>query len=177
MSSPQITLYFDIGSPFSYLAFYHLKNSPVFSTCRIEYVPVHLKDLFQKCQNPPPVLVKNKFLWLQRERLYWALRVGAPVTEKLPDGFPAATADVQAALAGLSKESPEKLLLVADRLFNIFWAQGDSSIVKPNRFRAIFEEIVGHKEADVNQEGLGTSALSENTQRAFDAGAFGTALV
>lgn len=78
MSAPQITFYFDIGSPFSYIAFHVLKvgsmkpqdqfplltnsqNSPVFSECEIQYIPVSLRDIFQLCQNAPPLAVKSKF--------------------------------------------------------------------------------------------------------------------
>lgn len=78
---PSITLYYDIVSPFSYIALYALKvglnsyperkellltitfeqNSPVFSKCQVNLVPVAIRDLFQKCQNSPPITVKSKF--------------------------------------------------------------------------------------------------------------------
>lgn len=90
----------------------------------------------------------DKFQWLKRERLYWAQRFGAPVTEALPEGFPASTADVQTALAEIGNESAEALLRIADRLFNIFWAKGDSKVVEPGRFLAIFRENLSPEEAD-----------------------------
>lgn len=90
----------------------------------------------------------DKFQWLKRERLYWARRFGAPVTEALPEGFPASTADVQTALAVIGKESPEALLRIADRLFNVFWAQGDSKVIESGRFLAIFRDILSQEEAD-----------------------------
>lgn len=70
------------------------------------------------------------------------------MTEALPEGFPASTADVQTALAEIGKESPEALLRIADRLFNIFWAQGDSKVVETGRFLAIFRETLNPEEAD-----------------------------
>ncbi|OGM44071.1 hypothetical protein ABOM_007298 [Aspergillus bombycis] len=59
MSTPKVTLYFDLLSPFSYVAFHILKNSPIFSKCNITYTPILLRDLFTKCQNTPPIAVKS----------------------------------------------------------------------------------------------------------------------
>lgn len=82
--------------------------------------------------------------------MYWARRFGAPVTEALPEGFPGtSTADVQTALAEIGQESPEALLRIADRLFNVFWAQGDSKVVQPDRFLDIFRDSLDLEEAEV----------------------------
>ncbi|KAJ5085963.1 2-hydroxychromene-2-carboxylate isomerase [Penicillium argentinense] len=177
MGIPQIALYFDIGSPFSYIAFHALRTSPVFSNCQIEYVPVLLRDLFQKCQNPPPITVKNKLQWINKERLYWASRFGVPMSETVPKGFPAATADLQTALAGISKHAPEKLIAVTAKLFSIFWGNGDTSIVIPEKFTAVFESEMGRMSDATSVQDLSNAAskeiLDKNTEMAFASGAFG----
>lgn len=87
----------------------------------------------------------DKFLWLQRERLYWARRFGVPITESLPAGFPASTGDAQAVLAEIGSEDPGLLARVTDRLFELFWAQGDSDVVKPNRISSVLDELLGQE--------------------------------
>ncbi|KAJ5803450.1 uncharacterized protein N7503_005900 [Penicillium pulvis] len=177
MASPRITLYFDIGSPFSQIAFHILRNSPVFSKCQIDYVPVLLRDLFQKCNNTPPIAVKNKLQWIQRERLYWGHRFGVPITDAVPEGFPASTIDIQTALCLIAKELPEELVSIVEKFYHIFWAEADTKIATPERFLAVLVNELGEEATEKIQNTLATSdvkaILLENTQRAFDSGAFG----
>ncbi|KAJ5157119.1 2-hydroxychromene-2-carboxylate isomerase [Penicillium canariense] len=177
MGPPRITFYFDIGSPFSYTAFHVLQNSPLFTECIIDYVPVLLRDLFQKCQNPPPILVKNKAQWINRERLYWARRFGVPMTEAVPKGFPASTIDAQTVLSLIAESSPEKLVGVTGQLFHTFWAKGDTSIsTAANLFPLIERELdqeVASRILQVAENLESKELLTDNTQRAFDSGAFG----
>ncbi|KAJ5278855.1 hypothetical protein N7478_004227 [Penicillium angulare] len=177
MASPRITFYYDIGSPFSYIGLYVLKNSPVFSKCQIDYVPVLLRDLFQKCQNTPPLAVKNKLQWIQRERLYWSHRFGVPVTEAVPEGFPTSTIDIQTALCLIDEEVPEKLLEISARFYHVFWAEGDTKITTPERFLAVIENETTPEIRNHIKDKLASPDAKElplnNTQRAFDSGAFG----
>ncbi|KAJ5654532.1 hypothetical protein N7490_001535 [Penicillium lividum] len=177
MASPQITLYFDIGSPFSQIGFHVLRNSPVFSKCQINYVPVSLREIFQKCNNTPPTAVKNKLQWIQGERIYWGRRFGVPMTDAVPKGFPASTIDIQTALCLVAQASPEKLVSIIERFYNIFWAEADTGITTPERFFAVIEQDLGEETTKKIQSELATSdakdILLANTQRVFDSGAFG----
>ncbi|KAJ5713895.1 uncharacterized protein N7483_011076 [Penicillium malachiteum] len=164
MATPRITLFFDLVSPFSYIAFHILKNCPVFSKCQIDYIPVGIRDLFQKCQNSPPITVKNKAQWINRERLYWSRRFGVPMSDAIPEGFPAPTSDIQTALCLIGQECPEKL-------------RRDTKIVTRERFMAVIESQLGQETAERIKNKLENSDASEvllsGTQRAFDNGAFG----
>ncbi|KAJ5309575.1 uncharacterized protein N7443_002036 [Penicillium atrosanguineum] len=177
MSAPQITLYFDIGSPFSHIAFHVLKNSPVFSKCEIQYIPASMKDIFQLCQNAPPLAVKNKSPWLNRERLYWARRFDVPMSRSIPKGFPASTVHLQTALALVAQQAPEKLVPIAEKLYETFWANGDTTIITPEMFSPVFENELGGDVAKAilteSTEPKGKSLFDENTQKAFASGAFG----
>ncbi|KAJ5929049.1 hypothetical protein N7454_006897 [Penicillium verhagenii] len=177
MMSPHITLYFDIGSPFSQIGFHILRNSPVFSKCQIDYVPVLLRDLFQKCNNTPPIAVKNKLQWIQRERLYWGHRFGVPITDAVPEGFPTSTIDIQTALCLVAREAPEKLILIIETFYRIFWSEADTKIATPERFFAVLEKELGEEIAlSIRNKSTTSDAktiLLENTQQAFDSGAFG----
>ncbi|KAJ5678760.1 hypothetical protein N7462_007004, partial [Penicillium macrosclerotiorum] len=197
MESPRMTFYFDIGSPFSYIAFHvlqvsliswkvlesmitaltALQNSPVFAGCAIDYVPVLLRDLFQKCQNSPPISVKNKFQWVNKERLYWSSRFGVPMSEPIPKGFPASTEDAQVALSFIAQSSSNELVKIAGKLFHMFWANGNTHIANPDNFTAVIEEELGRELAKMVTNATASSEskihLNENTEKAFDSGAFG----
>ncbi|KAE8406195.1 thioredoxin-like protein [Aspergillus pseudonomiae] len=177
MSTPKVTLYFDLLSPFSYVAFHILKNSPIFSKCNITYTPILLRDLFAKCQNTPPIAVKNKSTWINKERLYWSRRLKLPMCETPPAGFPFPTAEVQSILLVLGERYPERLALVVERLYRGLWGEGDSRVVTTDGFMGVLEEVFGGEGAgeilEASKEPEIKLRLTENTQRAFDNGAFG----
>ncbi|KAJ5781260.1 hypothetical protein N7457_006420 [Penicillium paradoxum] len=196
MDTPKIICYFDICSPFSFIAFHILKTSPVFVTCKIEYVPISLRDLFQTCNNTPFFAVKSKsfflppwtsntqlcflsdkFQWINRERLYWARRFQVPMSEAIPEGFPASTSEVQSALSLVATKFPDKLVPIVDKLHRGFWEEGKSSVLTQSGFASIFEdELSADNTRHILNESKGTEAkaiLDESTQRAFTSGAFG----
>ncbi|CAG8314166.1 unnamed protein product [Penicillium salamii] len=177
MAAPKITLYFDICSPFSYIAFHVLNKSPVFSGCNIEYVPISLRGLLQLCQNPPPIAVKNKFQWINRERLYWARRFNVAMSEAIPEGFPASTADLQLVLCLVAQKYPDNLILMIQRMYREYWAEGNSNALAPEGFSVILAQELGPQRAErvlaLAKTPEEKSVLDENTQRAFGSGAFG----
>ncbi|KAJ5593441.1 hypothetical protein N7537_010345 [Penicillium hordei] len=177
MSAPKIIFYFDIGSPFACIAFHVLRTSPVFATCDIVYVPVSLRELFQTCQNTPPLAVKNKFQWINRERIYWARRFQVPMSEAIPEGFPASTSDVQRALSLLATQFPDKLVPIVDKLYRGFWEEGSSKVLTESGFSAVFESELGAENVkQILDQFKGTEAkatLDGNTQQVFTSGAFG----
>ncbi|KGO70278.1 Major facilitator superfamily domain, general substrate transporter [Penicillium italicum] len=152
-------------------------TSPVFATCDIEYVPVSLRDLFQSCQNTPPIAVKNKFQWINRERIYWARRFQVPMSEAIPKGFPAPTSEVQLALGLVATQFPNTLVPIVDKLYRGFWEDGNSDVLTQSGFAAIFESELGAENAkQILDESKGTEAkaiLDGNTQQVFTSGAFG----
>ncbi|CAG7917877.1 unnamed protein product [Penicillium olsonii] len=176
MMVPKITFYFDIGSPFSCIAFHVLTTSPVFSGCEIECVPVSLRGLFQLCQNTPPIAVKNKFQWINRERIYWARRFNVPMSEAIPEGFPASTADVQLVLCLVAREHPDMLVPMVQRLYREYWAEGNSNALTEG-LPVILEQELGPQIAErilaLAKNPDAKAALEENTQEAFGSGAFG----
>ncbi|KAE8378097.1 thioredoxin-like protein [Aspergillus bertholletiae] len=177
MSSPALTFYFDLLSPFSYIAFHILKNSPTFATCDITYTPVLLRDLFAISQNTPPIAVKNKAIWINKERLYWSRRLNLPMCESPPPGFPFPTVEVQSVLSILGERYPEKAPLVIERLYRSLWGDGDSSVITSDGFMGILQEEVGGEVAGeifkISKNPETKLHLTANTQRAFNTGAFG----
>ncbi|KAJ5273443.1 hypothetical protein N7478_008568 [Penicillium angulare] len=177
MAVPKITLYIDIVSPFAYIAFHILRNSPTFANCNVNYVPIFLGGLMNACNNTPPINVKNKDKWIGQERLRWAKQFSVPIDEKMPEGFPVKTLGVQRALCALLQKAPEKLPLVMEALFRSMWVDRNSHIGEPEGFIPVFEGVLGK---DATQEILQATnqpdikaLLLSNTDHAFKIGAFG----
>lgn len=62
----------------------------------------------------------------------------------IPEGFPAATVDLQTALAGVATHAPKNLVSIAEKLFEVFWADGNTKITEEDEFRPILQsELVG----------------------------------
>lgn len=77
----------------------------------------------------------------------------------IPEGFPAATSDLQAALANVAANSPENLIAIAERLFSIFWADGNTKISSPDEFQPFFlSEMFENQGQDIVSQNLPSSS-------------------
>ncbi|EAW10254.1 putative 2-hydroxychromene-2-carboxylate isomerase [Aspergillus clavatus NRRL 1] len=177
MAAPKITLYFDIVSPFGYIAFHVLRNSAAFSLCNINYVPIFLGGLMKACDNTPPISIKNKAQWINRERRRWAHYFSVPIVERTPEGFPPLTLTVQRALCAVSQQTPNKLIPTIEALYHSFWVNGNAKIGQPEGFGPVLEKVLGREGAEevlqaVNDQKV-KALLTANTEQAFEGGAFG----
>lgn len=185
MAIPKLTLYVDVVSPFAYLAYYVTRHSPIFQKCEVTYIPISLGGLMKVCDNRPPGVIKNKNKWIDMERVRWAKVFNIPMTPDLPANFPPQTLHVERVLAALelspspspSSSSSALLADALDALFLCFWVEGNADIGKPETFGPVLEKALGEEVAQkALREGRGDEAkktLMENTQRAFESGAFG----
>jgi hypothetical protein len=69
------------------------------------------------------------------------------MSEALPDGFPASTADVQQALGLVARYYPDELVAIVQRVYAEFWQEGNSRILTPGGFSTIFEQQLGPENA------------------------------
>ncbi|KKK24889.1 hypothetical protein ARAM_000115 [Aspergillus rambellii] len=178
MASPSITLYLDIVSPFSYIAYYVLRHSAIFSTCKINYVPISLGGLFKLCSNTPPIAVKSyKYAWINRERLSWANRFRVPMAKQVPEGFPQNTLPLQQVLCAISRDAPDSLAPAIDALYDSLWAKGNGRTVELDSFLPILTAILGEVDAkamlDLSEDAGIKNLLQSNTQKLFESGGFG----
>ncbi|KAM5451844.1 putative glutathione transferase [Microsporum audouinii] len=176
-AGPRITLYVDIVSPFAYIAYHVLRNSPVFAKCTVTYVPVFLGGIMHATGNSPPIRIKNKDKWINKERMRWAKVLEVPISKATPEGFPVNTLAVQRALCAIAEDRPEKLTASLDALYHALWVKADSAVGKPEGFLPVLESVIG-KEAAVKVAEKATTAeikkaLISNTDRAVESGAFG----
>ncbi|KAI9370321.1 thioredoxin-like protein [Aspergillus egyptiacus] len=177
MATPKITLYYDIVSPFAWLAFHILRTNPVFSKCDVTFVPIFLGGLMHSCGNTPPIKIKNKDKWINAERTRWARYFNVPVSDKTPENFPPMTLGVQRALTAISVKSPSQLAVATDAIWQGFWVNGNVKATQPEGFIPILEKTLGQAETKAILEAANSpeikSRLTANTQQAFDSGAFG----
>ena len=99
------------------------------------------------------------------------------MNEEMPKGFPPQTLPIQRCLCALEISSPEKLTDAYDQLYHTFWAEGNSTIAKPDTFGPILVKALGEEQAkDVMKRSTEAEAkkkLLDNTDQAFQRGAFG----
>lgn len=177
MGSPKITFYVDIVSPFAYIAFYILRNSPVFKRCEITYEPILLGGLMNACGNTPPLRIKNKDKWISAERERWARQFNIPISQDSPPGFPVNTLPIQRALVALSLSHPQKVESAVALFWENFWVKWNDP-TKPENLLAIVTTVLGSEEeaqkviASTKSDEV-KKALASNTDKAFKDGAFG----
>ncbi|KAJ4509628.1 hypothetical protein HRR83_007057 [Exophiala dermatitidis] len=116
-----ITLYVDVVSPFAYLAYYMLRNHPLFRSVEITYIPIFLGGLLKACNNRAPLEIKNKDKWINIERLRWAHQFDIPISSATPEGFPKPTIQAMRFLTALQIIRPDLVPLALDTLYAIIW--------------------------------------------------------
>ncbi|KAJ5145057.1 thioredoxin-like protein [Penicillium atrosanguineum] len=180
MANPKITLYVDVISPFAYIAFHVLKASaylriPPKNRSNIDFQ--NSPTFAKACNNSPPINIKNKDKWINKERERWAKYFSVPMADKTPDGFPVRTLAVQRALCALSQKAPAKMPAVLEALYRAFWVERNSKIGEPEGFQPILESVLGKQDTEEILSAMGQpdvkGLLMSNTDRAFKEGAFG----
>lgn len=68
----------------------------------------------------------------------------------IPEGFPASTGNLQAALAGVAAHAPENIVAITEKLFTIFWEEGKTKIIDQEEFQLVFQsEMEENRLSDV----------------------------
>ncbi|KAL4810969.1 thioredoxin-like protein [Aspergillus unguis] len=177
MAAPKITLYYDIVSPFAYIAFKVLQTSPTFKKCDITFMPIFLGGIMKATGNTPPIRIKNKDKWINQERMRWARYFSVPISETSPEGFPPNTIALQRALTAISQIAPDKLIPATEAAWQEFWGKANGKATQPEVFVPILEKILGSSQTKAVLEAANGAEIKErlttNTQQAFDSGAFG----
>ncbi|KAK5943414.1 hypothetical protein PMZ80_004421 [Knufia obscura] len=192
----KITFYIDIVSPFGYLAWWMLRNSPTFKNVQITPLPILLGGLHKQCGNLAPILIKNKKEWINRERERWAETFAIPIRDGAPPGFPVSTVGAMRVLTALGMEDNLERG-VYERVVDVFWAAlwcpqspvlknakgrgegGEFDVKSPEVLTALLGSVDGIDEDRAREIVKRTGEkdvkdrLVGNTNLAFERGAFG----
>ena len=143
MPRPKLTLFLDIVSPFSYMAFHATQHLRLFQQCDITYIPIFLGGVMKACDNRPPTTIKNKGAYITLEKTRWARAFEIPFGERMPEPFPQSTLHVQRALCAVHLLYPGKLVASFAALYRAFWVEGRGPIGEAEVFGPVLRGVLG----------------------------------
>ena len=167
--SQQIEFYYDIASPFSYLAWHRLNELVDQYDAQLVLVPIALADIFEETGNRSPAYVKAKAKYLRRDIDRYANRYRFNFT--LNPHFPIDTTLIMQ-VAYVAKEH-QQLEQYSRVLFDAMWSDG-----KNLADESILKEVLEANHLDANWVDCGKDSkyvqqLSDATQAAVARGVFG----
>ena len=167
-----VEFYFDLGSPYSYLAYYRLLQMAERQEIQIVYKPILLGGVFKATGNRSPIEipVKGAFSILDMQR--WAEYYHIPM--QMNPHFPMNTLTLMRILTGVQLLHLEKFEQVLKLLFDAMFGTPQNlnepavlaEVLKPSGFSV--EDIMSMVQSDVVKQKLITE-----TEQAIQRGIFG----
>jgi len=160
--------FYDLGSPYSYLASTRLEGIEQRTGARARLVPITLGGLRKATghQLPPPQQLK----YMSEDTARWAHEYG--VKMQIPRAFPIST--IQALRACVAAERAGKGREAMHALFHVYWAEGDDISDAAVIERALTMAGLSGKEIlAATQEQEVKDGLRRNTDLALARGVFG----
>lgn len=117
--SRQVELFFDVGSPASYLAYTQLPLIAMECRAAILWRPMLLGGVFKATGNQSPVSIPAKGKWMFGDLARWARRYGVALATN--PFFPVNTLTLMRGAAGLQLREPERFLPYVDLIFRAMW--------------------------------------------------------
>lgn len=111
-----VEFYYDIVSPYSYLAFFRLKEIAAQQNALIDYKPVLLGGILKTTGNISPIQIPAKGRYAMRDMHDWAQYYDIPFT--LNPNFPVNTLAIMRFLTAVQLKQPEQLEQLTEVLFN-----------------------------------------------------------
>lgn len=169
----QIEFFYDIGSPYSYLAALRVDAFGLEVGVPVRWRPFLLGAVFKAADNHPPARIPAKAKWMWRDLKGQAAMLGAPL--KFPTSFPTNTLVAQRCLVAVDLAAGQQALRKATlALYGAYWGRGED-VAEPHVRRAALAEA--GFDAD-SLEAAATEPLTKDTLRAVtdeavERGAFG----
>ena len=116
-----LELFFDFGSPASFLAHTQLPKLIAETGATLLLRPILLGGVFKATGNSAPITVPAKGRWLMGDLQRWAQRYG--VVFKMNPAFPINTLTLMRLATGLQLRRPEQLTAYCDAVFAALWQQ------------------------------------------------------
>jgi len=160
--------FYDIGSPYSYLASTQLAGIEQRTGSRARLLPITLGGLRKVTGHhlPPPQQLK----YMSEDTSRWAAQYG--VSMQIPKSFPVST--IQALRAAIAADREEKGERAMHALFRAYWADGDdvsdASVIEKALTTAGLD---GKALVEATQKQEIKDILRKNTDLALSRGVFG----
>lgn len=159
----RIEFFYDIGSPYSYLAATQMEDLARETGLPVAWRPFLLGGVFKGAGNQPPIAVPARAPYLLRDISRCSEQLGVPF--RMPGTFPINTLTAMRTLAGM----PEADLPAASlKLFRAYWFDG-ADVSSPDTVASVLgaEAVARSSEDAVKQK------LKDNSDEAVRRGAFG----
>ncbi len=167
-----VEFYFDLGSPYSYLAYYHLLQIAEQQEIQIVYKPILLGGVFKATGNRSPIEIPVKGVYSILDMQRWAEYYQIPM--QMNPHFPMNTLTLMRILTGVQLLHVEKFEQVLKLLFDAMFGTPQNlnepnvlaEVLKPSGFSV--EDIMSMVQSDVVKQKLITE-----TEQAIQRGLFG----
>ena len=167
-----VEFYFDLGSPYSYLAYYRLLQMAEQQEIQIVYKPILLGGVFKATGNRSPIEIPVKGVYSILDMQRWAEYYQIPM--QMNPHFPMNTLTLMRILTGVQLLSLEKFEQVLKLLFDAMFGTPQNlneptvlaEVLKPSGFSV--EDIMSMVQSDVVKQKLITE-----TEQAIQRGIFG----
>ena len=167
-----VEFYFDLGSPYSYLAYYRLLQIAEQQEIQIVYKPILLGGVFKATGNRSPIEIPVKGVYSILDMQRWAEYYQIPM--QMNPHFPMNTLTLMRILTGVQLLHLEKFEQVLKLLFDGMFGTPQNlneptvlaEVLKPSGFSV--EDIMSIVQSDVVQQKLITE-----TEQAIQRGLFG----
>lgn len=168
-----VEFFFDIGSPFSYLAATQLDALAQRTGATVRWRPFLLGGVFKATGNTAPAALPSRAAYLLKDLTRWGAHYGVPF--HFPPWFPANMLQTQRVLVAIELDAGEAAMKQAAlRLFGAFWG-GECDVTAPGNLSPLLDAcgldgaalVARAADADVKR------ALIEATEDAVRRGAFG----
>ncbi len=168
MAVPVMEFFYDLVSPYSYLASTRVEEGARRAGGAVRFRPFLLGGVFKATGNHAPLETpaKLRHMWVDLQR--WAGRLGVPLAP--PASFPVST--VLAMRCALAAEAQGKLVPFTHAGFRAFWAEG-KDIGSPEVLAAVAAAVGLDGAALVAAAPSFKEALVRSTAEAVERGAFG----
>jgi 2-hydroxychromene-2-carboxylate isomerase len=161
-----VEFFFDVGSPYSYLASTRIEAIVADCAATLRWRPMLVGAVFQATGNTPPMLVGQKIAWLVRDLERWSAYYGVPLRTLAP---PATTLLPMRVLSALHDDD---VAAATHRMYHAYWVDG-RDLSSPT----VLRDLVGAEAVARAAEQATKDRLRATTDEAVRRGVFGAPTV
>ncbi len=166
-----VRIYFDYGSPFSFLAWQRVRQHPErYAGAKVQWVPVSAGHLFAADGTKPNASYPNQSRYTLADVQRWADAYGVAMVQ--PSSFPARTIEASRLHFGAAGQGPAAVDTWMAAVFEAHWVRGED--ISDAR---VLTELVRQTGLPLGAEVVADPAVKEQlvsaTKQAYDAGAPG----